>query len=296
MMKLKPTSGRLALPMDARNAVLFAHVIEAIGQADFGKRLHALMLCWLDFDSFGILEFHPHQPPRQRYHSLDATLSRVNDSVYFVGAYALDPFYQLHLAESPDGVYRLADIAADGFEISEYFRRFHHPSGAGDELNFLVRGGDGTTTTVFLERLATNEAFDAGDLATAALICPLVLALVKQNRHQGAVAEILSEDAITHARVSSALRNFGRSCLTAREREVLIYALRGYSAGLTAERLQVSEGTVKNHRKSIYRKLDVSSQSELFSLFINTIPFAGADARDEADPLSVYERPATKGR
>jgi hypothetical protein len=51
---------------------------------------------------------------------------------------------------------------------------------------------------------------------------------------------------------------------------------------------------VKNHRKAIYRKLDVSSQSEMFSLFINVIPFASPGAVDETDPLTAYERPAIK--
>ncbi|MBX6997540.1 LuxR C-terminal-related transcriptional regulator, partial [Providencia rettgeri] len=33
--------------------------------------------------------------------------------------------------------------------------------------------------------------------------------------------------------------------------------------------LFISLGTVKNHRKNIYQKLDINSQAELFNLFMN---------------------------
>jgi hypothetical protein len=61
----------------------------------------------------------------------------------------------------------------------------------------------------------------------------------------------------------------------------------GYSSALTAQRLNTSEGTIKIHRKNIYRKLDIGSQAELFSLFINCIPFAMPEAG--VDPLEAYQ-------
>jgi hypothetical protein len=47
--------------------------------------------------------------------------------------------------------------------------------------------------------------------------------------------------------------------------------------------------TVRRHRKSIYRKLDVSSQTDLFSLFINTMSCLGQAAGN--DPLAIYMAP-----
>ncbi len=65
--------------------------------------------------------------------------------------------------------------------------------------------------------------------------------------------------------------------------------LRGYGTGTTAERLDIAVETVRRHRKSIYRKLDVSSQTDLFSLFINSMSCLG-EAGGE-DPLKVYMAP-----
>ena len=71
-----------------------------------------------------------------------------------------------------------------------------------------------------------------------------------------------------------------------REQEVLELLLRGYGADTSAEKLDISLETVRRHRKSIYKKLDVNSQADLFALFINTIPYV-AQAKDE-DPLKIY--------
>jgi DNA-binding CsgD family transcriptional regulator len=294
MVKAVTPMARLSLPFDANIAQKLAQAIQSIGQPDFEERLFALVSVWMAFDTFGVTQFFADQVPQQSFISLDRSLSQVDDSVYYLGAYVLDPFYLLFKSKAPSGVYRLFDIAPDGFETSEYFRMFHGPSGAGDELNFLIRGKDGNATAVFIERLASKGSFTTSDLVTAELVGPVVLSLVEQHSQKAVPITAPKEDVQTHVRVENALRNFGRSRLTDREREVLIYALRGFSPSLTAQTLQVAEGTVKNHRKAIYRKLDVGSQADLFSLFIHAIPFASSSADDENDPLAAYEKPAAK--
>ncbi len=65
--------------------------------------------------------------------------------------------------------------------------------------------------------------------------------------------------------------------------------LRGYGTNVSAERLEIALETVRRHRKSIYRKLDVSSQTDLFSLFINSMSCVGEAAG--GDPLAIYMGP-----
>lgn len=68
--------------------------------------------------------------------------------------------------------------------------------------------------------------------------------------------------------VRDALSRFGAGVLSARERETARLILRGYSSKAMAGRLAISPETVKVHRRNLYTKLGISSQSELFSLFI----------------------------
>lgn len=54
--------------------------------------------------------------------------------------------------------------------------------------------------------------------------------------------------------------------LAKREEEVMVFFSRGNSKSKIADMLFVSEGTVKTHIKSMYRKLEVHSRQELIDL------------------------------
>jgi len=52
---------------------------------------------------------------------------------------------------------------------------------------------------------------------------------------------------------------------------VVEYTLKGHSADAIGRILDIAAGTVRIHRRNIYSKLRISSQGELFSMFINTL-------------------------
>ncbi len=54
--------------------------------------------------------------------------------------------------------------------------------------------------------------------------------------------------------------------LTPREREVLVQIAGGRRVPAMAKKLFISQSTVRNHLRAIYRKLDVESQGELVEL------------------------------
>ena len=60
-------------------------------------------------------------------------------------------------------------------------------------------------------------------------------------------------------------------CLTAREREIIALLLKGHSSKSIARCLGIAVGTVKNHRKNVYRKLSITSQSVLFARFLRLV-------------------------
>jgi DNA-binding CsgD family transcriptional regulator len=55
----------------------------------------------------------------------------------------------------------------------------------------------------------------------------------------------------------------GMMSLTPREREVLVQLVAGDRVASIARELEISQNTVRNHLKSIFRKLSVRSQVEL---------------------------------
>lgn len=78
--------------------------------------------------------------------------------------------------------------------------------------------------------------------------------------------------------INQALENFQ---LSERERGVVLLSLLGYPNTLIAKKLHISSGTVKNHKYSIYNKLDITSERELFNLVLKNI--VGIGGHDLAD-------------
>jgi len=56
--------------------------------------------------------------------------------------------------------------------------------------------------------------------------------------------------------------------LSPRERQIVQLILKGYPTTSIAQKLGLSRGTVKNHRRRIYDKLDITSERELFLMYI----------------------------
>jgi DNA-binding CsgD family transcriptional regulator len=69
------------------------------------------------------------------------------------------------------------------------------------------------------------------------------------------------------ARFAQVAQGSGRAPLTAREVEVAMQTLSGFSTRAIAEKLSISFETVRAHKKHIYTKFNINSQSELFALF-----------------------------
>lgn len=66
-------------------------------------------------------------------------------------------------------------------------------------------------------------------------------------------------------------QSFGQEVLTKRERSVVRMILTGHSSNAITLNLGISLPTVKTHRRNIYAKLQISSQAELFSLFVQKL-------------------------
>jgi len=74
-----------------------------------------------------------------------------------------------------------------------------------------------------------------------------------------------------HRRLTRCFTNFGDDRLTAREREITQMLLRGHSAKSVARELRIAPGTVMVHKRNLFTKLGITSQNELFSLFIDEL-------------------------
>ncbi|NRB19989.1 MAG: helix-turn-helix transcriptional regulator [Rhodobacteraceae bacterium] len=68
-----------------------------------------------------------------------------------------------------------------------------------------------------------------------------------------------------------AFGTFAGDELRPREKSVARLSLQGYHNAAIANKLRISHQVVKNYKGSIYHKMDVTSEREFFSLFINSL-------------------------
>jgi DNA-binding CsgD family transcriptional regulator len=189
---------------------------------------------------------------------------------YLNGLYLLDPFLQSAHEGLADGLYRLEEIAPDLFRQSEYFLTYFRDVVGEDEVQLVVN--QTTIKGTVMLSFGARTRFHPDSIGRLAVCTPWVISLIKQHL---TCMNTLSNDNCDNGdlpgRVRQTLAVFGAELLSDREMEIARLVLRGNSSKAIAERLGISPETVKVHRRNLYNKLGISTQPELFSLFIQAL-------------------------
>lgn len=231
-----------------------------------------------------IIVYPDDKKPYVPYHRLlPAEDPEIHLDLYISGPYLVDPCY-VHAAEvGEEGFFSISDLAPDGFEDSEYYRLYYHAVGLDDEACYIFRAAGGDWIVVSLGRHSDDSQFSSQEKALLQTLYPIVKAVT--CRWLLTTQDVIpAQDIENH--LNAALKNFGTSLLTPRESLILGLLLRGHSIKSVAQRLDNSLETIKHHRKNIYHKLDVSTQAELFHLFIDSLRSSALDTT--SDPLTAY--------
>ncbi|MBA2924994.1 LuxR family transcriptional regulator [Pseudomonas sp. P7] len=235
-----------------------------IGTQGFWKQLVLLLHQCLPFDN-ALAIFYPLEGAPQALEEYDAqpTSKPASMLTYLNGLYLLDPFFQACREGYSSGVYRLEEVAPDHFRQSEYFLNYFHDNVLEDEVQLILQlPGMGTLSL----SLGMQRRFSAEDTGLMTMMAAWVLPLMQQHWQQSTQRAPAMD-----SQIRDALSQFGCGVLSDRELEIARLVLRGFSSKAMAERLNISPDTVKVHRRHLYAKLDISSQPELFSLFIQSL-------------------------
>ncbi|MGB3122414.1 MAG: LuxR C-terminal-related transcriptional regulator [Pseudomonas sp.] len=179
---------------------------------------------------------------------------------YVKGLYLLDPFYIANRENPQSGFFHLSDIAPEHFLTTEYYHQYFAQYVSVDEVQHNVQlDADRTLCISF----GSNVRFSPEQVTTLDIIKPWVMALMHQRMcFENDLEKNLSEPPSW----SEAIVQLGTQ-ITTREKDVLKLLLSGFSNKEIAGKLFLSIETVKVHRRNIYNKLNIKSQSELFAHF-----------------------------
>jgi DNA-binding CsgD family transcriptional regulator len=266
-----------------------SRAIAALGSDTFFPCLIEAIQGQVPFDYPQVWLYHRDLPPQVLYHEVPRSAIASQIDTYLDGPYREDPFYQASMNQPRSKFYRLSRITAGKLRESDYYREYYADTGTVDEAIYLAKLRAGNVINLCMMRLPRQGEFTEQEYQTLYLLAEPVSELLKSHsEHDDFAVTHLIQPGINH-QIDLAFRTFGASMLSPREKDVLELMLRGYGTDISGERLGIALETVRRHRKSIYRKLDVNSQTDLFSLFINSLTCLGEAAGE--DPLQVYMSP-----
>ncbi|MCB5160995.1 response regulator transcription factor [Marinomonas algarum] len=232
-------------------------IIGSIGQDCFYHHVLTSIQTLAPISNIRIVSYSKVKPP---FFLDDYPLSDF-DKFYCQQAYLLDPVYdEIYGHETKEWV-TLDSLTNDSFHNSVYYDRFYQQLGWQNESNFVVETQDNRKVCI------VYSTEDNPKSSYQALECYFKAVKAAIQRH-----EVFSQQRCCRRAAASSqmpdVSRLDRHSLTKREKEIVTLILQGLTSVDIADKCFVSEGTVKNHRKNIYRKLSIKSQAELFHQFI----------------------------
>jgi DNA-binding CsgD family transcriptional regulator len=270
--------------IDADEFIMIGQLIAPGDRPDFCDRLATWLRQVARAEIVTVVVYRDEAPPVHLYDDFRSPGARAGMINYLTQTYVLNAFFQRHCGGLASGVYRLRDLAPDGYLSSEIYRGYEVLVSEAEEIGYVTAGwpkgleevdiavslGTATTAEIGLYRPVIQGGFDDGAVERLRHRLPVVAAAF-QHYWAGAKAGLAPEAASSSNPAQAAFDTFGSSLLTVRERQVASLILQGHSSESIAARLEISLTTVKTHRKRCYQKLNISTQAELLAQFLQSM-------------------------
>lgn len=254
-----------------------------VGTSDFYPQLETLFHTLLDFDELLVLKLHKRADVQLLFRfGVDGDCEHLHGEEswkYLSRLYVLDPFYRLFSDREQYGFFSLKAIAPENF--TDIYHSYFNFLSLSDELGYLFPIDGDSCLHIDLSRFGDKQGFDDGERQSLQQLFEPLKSLITE--HLDSNPGELSKNS---TRVETVLSNFGRELLTKKEYLVCQLLLQGHSSKHIASLVEVSYETVKMHKKNIYGKSMISSQSELLALFIDILQQQNIDP--EVDHLALH--------
>jgi DNA-binding CsgD family transcriptional regulator len=187
---------------------------------------------------------------------------------YLESYYVYDPFYACWRRERRLGVVPLRTLADDEVKRGQYIAEFLAQSEICDEVGILLSDGGDWCLGIFLDR--STKPFRDSELTVLSERLPVFAslhALDIRTRDPDFLRTSAPKAPGASPRRKPSIPEGLWPELSARERDLVQLILAGHPTATIAQRLGITVGTTKNHRRRIYEKLDITTERELFLQF-----------------------------
>lgn len=246
-----------------------ADLVSSIRTIDFSQRLATFLKTELRCDQLLLLGCRADKHPIYLYDCID-TKREFLFHHYLMDSYLQDPFYLRAQQATNDGLWRLQDLFDSAKARKSYQQLFTEKTGMHDEFCLSFKLEPNRWIVLFIGYREPNQSRYQASYKKLVQQQALLSALVRQHWGQDSfvVSSASSEKTGLQHQLSQAFSCFGQQLLTDKEQQIACLLLQGFDSLDIAKQLSITAGTVKNHRKKIYAKLQIGSLSELFQLFL----------------------------
>ena len=255
------------MPTDWNNQA--ALCLNAVGTSSFAGTLADGLRSVMPYEFTVIFGYMGKERPLALFDDFTPARRKLHVDDYLEGPYLIDPFFLASIGDTPQGIWRLKDIAPDRFYQGEYYRSYYAQTGLAEEVGFLIDVDAALQIVVSLMR--TEKPFSKTEMRVLSEIQPIVEGLCRRHWSSVDRSGRSKTSDILNRKVADAFNTIGDGALTDREGQIVELTLRGHSSKAIGRLLSISPGTVRIHRRNVYSKLRINSQGELFSLFLDTI-------------------------
>jgi len=271
--------------------LLFSSTVRNIDTGGFIQSITRPLKMLVPVENLVIMMFRENAPPTVLHDALHEREHEMFYRQYMKGGYLFSPYYHAWRHDAGSGLYRMLEIMPEDFADTDAYRNYYLQNGLMDDMGYLIDLEE--DAAILIGFGIYSREYTADELTSLREIEPMITACGYRHWHR--MGKLMPDSSNLerqiHQKLEGAIDNFGDSILSNREAEIAQLLLRGHTTKSAAGKLNIAPGTVKNHRNNIYFKLDINSQSELFSLFIQSV--IHTQPGQAGDPLTgFFDRPA----
>lgn len=282
-----PASGNSQLHTMTTDSVLaltaLATLVEKLAQPGFAAALVGWFRSLTALEQVVVLAIDQRERPVYLYDELQQARELLFEQ-YLPHYFQQDPVYQAIRQGIQPGFYLASQLAGDfatdvrAVAQQPYQQQFYQRTGWQHELVCLLQLQPDLWWVLSMTLPDAAAAAQATtDLQPYLSLCQALC----QQHHR--LFRLGTAQLPPPLQMQPALSQFGLAILPTRPYQVLQLLLQGLDNQAIAQRLQLSTGTVRNHRKTIYRQFRVRSMAELSALALSYLQQATAQSEPSAN-------------
>lgn len=286
--------GERSASLPASWAAFSAEIVDRLEEPTLPELMIRILQTLLPFEYGVIFVYRDNAIPIHVCNTFANPAAKAGLGNFLKQTYVLNPFYNAYCNGLKTGAYRMSDLAPGRLVDAEQIKRYRISVTPDEEIGYITEGWPrgrremclaiempfGECAAISLSRRTSDGRFTSDELSRMSFAVPFLSAAFRRYWRQARFTHVARGQ---DSSPEDAFQAFGGNLLSRREREIAQLLLRGHSTLSIGLHLNISTTTVKTHRKNLYAKLGISSQFELFSLFVDSIG-SGALANEGPPP------------